>query len=144
MTTFSDTTSFIGQVDDVADNGNGPSTANSNTVTYSFVYPYYFGFGDPGLTASQVAALTKDVIASTASKTVTFNPNVGGKKFYFAYPASYGALTSILDVNNFETIGDWTLTTTNITGLDTTAQSYRIYSFNNTVVAGTYQYTFKR
>lgn len=142
-TAFSDTTSFSSQVDDTLVGSDGPTTVTSNTVTYTFVYPYYYGAGATGLTPAQVATLTKDIIVSTATKTVTFTATAG-QKFYFAYPASYGALTSILDVNGFETLPDWTLTNSNITGLDTTAQSYRIYSFNNTVVAGSYQYTFKR
>lgn len=138
---FTDNTSFSAQVDDNGDTG-GPTTVTANT-TYSFVYPYYFGAAAVGRTPAQVAALTKDIIVSTATKIVVFTASASDV-FYFAYPASYGALTSILDVNGFETIGAWTLTTSNITGLDATAQSYRIYAFNNPVVAGSYQYTFKR
>lgn len=140
-TPFSNDISFSAQVDDNGATG-GPTTVTSNT-TYSFVYPYYYGAGAVGLTAAQVSALTKDIIVSTATKTVTMTATAG-QVFYFAYLASYGALTSILDVNGFETIGAWTLTTSNITGLDASAQSYRIYSFNNPVTAGAYQYTFKR
>ncbi len=138
---FTDNTTFSSQVDDTGATG-GPSTT-TGSASFTFVYPYYYGAGAAGLTAAQVAALTKQVIASTASKLesiVAANGNV----FYFAYPASYGALTSILDVNGFETIGDWTLRTENITGLDLSAVSYRIYEFNNPVTAGTYDYTFIR
>ena len=101
------------------------------------------GAGAAGLSASSVAGLTKRVITSTASRTESItasNSNV----FYFAYPASYGALTSILDINGFETFPDWTLRTENITGLDGNAVSYRIYEFNNPVAAGAYQFTFIR
>jgi hypothetical protein len=126
------------------DNGaSGGPTVVSTTVNFTFVYPYYFGAGAVGITAAAVGGLTKDIRTSTATLAKSFTATAG-QVFYFAYPASYGALTSILDVNNFETIGDWTLRTQNITGLDATAQSYRIYEFNNPVVAGTYDYTFKR
>lgn len=141
-TGWTDTVSFSAQADDVA-GGGGPTTATSNTVTYSFVYPYYVGAGAAGLSAAAVAGLTKLVISSTSTSNQTITATAG-QVFYFAYPASYGALTSILDVSNFETIADWTLRTENITGLDATAQSYRIYEFNNPVVAGSYYYSFRR
>lgn len=139
---FSDNISFTAQVDDNGASG-GPTTVTSASLGYTFVYPYYQGPGAVGLSAAAVAGLTKEVIASTSNKVVTFAASAG-QVFYFAYPASYPALTSILDVNNFETLPDWTASTANITGLDGTPQSYRIYEFKNPVVAGSYQYTFKR
>jgi len=142
-TDFTDNMSFYAQVDDTLVDGNGPTTVQSNTVSYPFVYPYYYGADVPGLTAAQVAALTKSVISSNSNLTVNFTA-ANGDVFYFAYPASYGALTSILDPNGFETLPDWTLTTANITGLDGNAVSYRIYEFNNPVVAGSTSYTFRR
>lgn len=141
-TGWTDTISFSAEVTDIA-GGGGPTTVTSNTVTYTFVYPYYYGDGAVGLTAAAVGGLTKDIIVSTATVNKTFTAATG-EVFYFAYLASYGALTSILDVNGFETISDWTLRTENITGLDATAQSYRIYEFNNPVVAGSYYYSFRR
>jgi hypothetical protein len=145
ITTFTDNQTFSVQVDDTGLTNDPPGTPSTVTASasFTFVYPYYFGSGAAGLTAAQVAALTKDVRVSTSSLTKTFTPS-SGEKFYFAYPASYGALTSILDENGFETFADWTLRTENITGLDATAQSYRIYEFNNTVVAGSYDFTFIR
>ena len=108
-----------------------------------FRSPYYFGSDVPGITAAAVAGLTKNVIASSANVNRTF-VHAGGDVFYFAYPASYGALTSILDQNGFETIGSWTLRTENITGLDGNPVSYRIYEFNNVQAAGTSSFTFIR
>lgn len=140
---FSDTTSFTAKATDTAGPLGGPTEVTSNTLTYSFVYPYFVGAGATGLSAASVAGLTKRIIASTTSRTETISASAGNV-FYFAYPASYGALTSILDVNNFETLPDWTLRTENITGLDGNAVSYRIYEFKNPVTAGSYQYTFKR
>lgn len=136
-TDFSDTISFTAQVDD------GTSTGTSNTLTYSFVYPYYYGAGAPGLTAAAVAALTKYVISSSSSVNPTFTTS-NGDVYYFAYPATYGGLSSILDENGFETFNTWTLRTENITGLDGSAQSYRIYVFNNQVIAGTTNFRFIR
>lgn len=141
-TPFSDNISFNAKATDDGTSG-GPSEVTSNTVSFVFVYPYYFGAGVPALSAASVAGLTKDIRQSTASLNKSFTTS-NGDVYYFAYPASYGALTSIKDENNFETIGDWTLRTENITGLDASAQSYRIYEFNNPVVAGSTNYTFIR
>ncbi len=134
---FGTNKTFQAQVDDAL---NAPAVTRN--ITFSFVYPYYRGVGAAGL-GSGVSALTKEIIASNANLTRTFTPN-GSQKLYFAYPASYGALTAIFDVNNFNTIADWTLTTTNITGLDGSPVSYRIYEFNNFAVAGSYDYRFVR
>ena len=106
------------------------------------MYPYYVGAGAAGLGAG-VSALTKRIINSTANRQELITVN-GTQKMYFAYPSSYGALTSILDVNNFNTINDWTRTTVNITGLDGNSVSYYVYEFNNYALAGTYQYNFVR
>jgi hypothetical protein len=136
-TAFTDTMTFYSKVYD------GTTLVQSNTVTYSYVYPYYYGADVPAITAANVALLTKSVIASDANLNESFTTS-SGDVFYFAYPASYGALTSILDENGFETFSDWTLRTENITGLDGNPVSYRIYEFNNPVIALTTDYTFIR
>lgn len=136
-TPFTDIMTFYSKVYD------GTTLIQSNTVTYNYVYPYYSGAGAVALSAANVALLTKDVRVSTATLNKTFT-TLAGQVYFFAYPASYGALTSILDENGFETFPDWTLRTENITGLDASAVSYRIYEFNNPVVAGSTNYTFIR
>ncbi len=141
-TPFTDTVSFYATVIDVT-GGGGPTTVTSNTVTFNYVYPYYSDAGASGKTAAQVGALTKTIMTASLSVTKVMTATAG-QVFYFAYPAAYSSLVSILDVNGFETLPDWTLTTANITGLDATAVSYKIYAFNNAVTAGSYQYTFKR
>lgn len=140
-TPFSDNITFTTEVTD-ATGGGGPTMVTANT-SYSFVYPYYYGADVPGLTPAQVAALTKSIINSSANVNRVFN-TANGDVYYFAYPASYGNLTSILDENGFETFSSWTKTVANITGLDATAVSYNIYESNNPVVAGTTNFTFKR
>jgi hypothetical protein len=138
---FSDNTTFSAEVTDNGATG-GPTTVSSSAA-FTFVYPYYSGAGAAGLTGAQIALLTKTLIVSTVTvnKTVTVS---GTQKIYFAYPLAYGALTSILDINNFETFSDWTRTTKSITGLDGSSQSYYCYEFNNTPVAGDYYYSFRR
>jgi hypothetical protein len=127
---------------DVTDTPTG--TTVSSSANFTFVYPYYYGCRAPGATPAQVAGLTKDIINSTATLVRNFNVLTNGDVFYFAYPASYGALTSILDQNGFETFASWTLTTANITGLDGNAVSYRIYEFEIPQAVGASSFTFKR
>lgn len=141
-TPFSDNISFAVSVTDEIVGGDGPTTVSS-TVSYSFVYPYYAGAGASGKTPSQVAALTKLIINSNANYNRAFT-TANGDVYYFAYPAAYGNLTSILDENGFETFSAWTKTVANITGLDSNAVSYNIYESNNPVVAGSTNFTFKR
>lgn len=135
-TPFSDTTTFQATV------GDGTTTANSSLITYSYVYPYFYGVGAPGLSVAQIQALTKDIISNTNSKAVTLSPT--SQVFYFAYPLAYGALTSILDKNSFESISDWTRTTRTFVGLDTTSQSYYVYEFNNVTTQVNFTNTFKK
>lgn len=141
-TPFSDTITFTVAVTDETTVEGGPTTVSAN-VTYNFVYPYYYGAAAPGRTPAQVAALTKDVINSNANLTRNFT-TINGDVYYFAYPASYGALTSIKDANGFEVLSSFTRRTENITGLNGTPVSYYIYEANNPQVAGTTSFNFIR
>lgn len=138
---FSDNVTF--RADAIDDGTSGGPTTGQGSASFTFVYPYYFGAGAVALSAAAVAALTKDIRVSTASLNKTFTATAG-QVYYFAYPASYGVLTSILDENGFQVIADWTLRVANITGLDASAVSYNIYEFNNPVAGGTTNYTFTR
>jgi len=140
--TFSDNRTFGAQSDDDGTSG-GPTTSNAST-TYNFVYPYYYGVGVAGLNAAAIAALTKDIINSNATLLRSFTIAGPTDRMYFAYPTAYGALVTIIDVNNFDVIGDWTRTTKAITGLDGNAVNYYCYEFNNVQTNGVYAYTFKR
>jgi len=139
---FSDNVTFRADVTDDGTGGGGPSTTSASR-SFTFVYPYYYGVGSAGLTPAQVAALTKDVRTETSSYNRSFGAATG-QVYYFAYPASYGTLSSIIDSNGFETFGDWTLTVANITGTDASPVSYNIYEFNNVVFAGGTNYIFSQ
>jgi hypothetical protein len=139
---FSDNVTFRVDVTDETSDAGGPSTVQAS-ATFNFVYPYYVGAAAPSLSAAGVAGLTKLVINSTASLNRTINHD-NGDVFYFAYPSSYGVLTSIVDGSNFQTITSWTLRVENITGLDGNPVEYNIYEFNNIQAAGTSVFTFIR
>lgn len=141
-TPFSDNRMFTVEVTDETGSNGGPTTVSAN-VSYTFIYPYYTGAANPGISAAVVATLSKLIISSTATLNRSFTA-ANGNVYYFAYPAVYGALTSILDENGFEVFGSFTRRIENITGLDGNAVSYNIYESNNPVVAGTTNFTFKR
>jgi len=118
----------------------GTSTTTSNSLTVTFVYPIYVGVGAPGLTPAQIQGLTK-LVKTQSDTAVTSSPN--SEVYYFAAPASYGDLTSILDENSFETISDYTKRTENFTMLDATSQSYYVWEFDNITTQTAFLNTYK-
>lgn len=111
----------------------GTLTTTSNTVAFTFCYPIYYGVGADGLTGAQIRGLT-NLIATPATRTLSFSPNAN--RVYYAYPSTSGALSQILDVNNFDVTADFTSTIVGITGLDTTTQNYRVYEIDHNVGDG--------
>lgn len=110
-------------------------------VTFTFVYPFYWGVvasGSP-VDSTAIVGLTKSV-TNKGSKTVSYTTS-GVQQAVFAFPASYGNLTSIMDQNNFENIDTFTKSTVQVTGLDSTPQQYNVY-VSNVNVQG-FSYTFK-
>lgn len=104
------------------------------TASMTFVYPYYIGTCAAGTTIDEtlIEGLTKKV-ESKGNKSNTFTVSDG--HMIFAYPKSYGVLKSILDPNNFETIGNYTRHEVSVTGLDTTTQTYYVYVSGATTVS---------
>lgn len=119
----------------------GQTTQTSNSVTFTFVYPFYYGVGAQALTGAQVQALT-DLVQVKQNTTVTTSPT--NQVYYFAYPQSYGALTSIKDQNGFNVTAGYTQRSVTLTMMDSTSQPYYIYEFNNlttqTNFANTYNF----
>lgn len=137
-TAVTSATSFTAKVSD------GVATSTSNTLSYTFVYPYYYGVGAQSLTGAQIrSTLTTDVRANTASVAFTSSPS--SQVYYFCYLASYAALTSILDTNGFETISGYTVRNpVAIVGLDTTSQNYRCYELTTPTTATNFTNTYKQ
>lgn len=142
---FSDTVSFTAQTQDTVVGDDGGGVVTSNTVTYTFVYPYkYLAADSNALTSQEVFDMGFNrLIVSSASVAVGFTA-AAGQYLYFAQPAGYAALTSILDANNFEVISSWEMSTGNYTANDGTTQPMRIYKLVNPVAAGSHSFTFRR
>lgn len=115
-------------------NGNA-KTVEKKTTALTFVYPYYMGSCAAGTAIDEtlVESLTKK-IEGKGNKSNSFTVSDG--HMVFAYPKAHGVLKSILDPNNFETIGNYTCSEVSVTGLDGTAQTYYVYVSGATTVSG--------
>lgn len=84
---------------------NGVTVQGSTSVI--FVNPSYFGPVAATFTPTETAikALTKSI---KNSKSYTGNTSLNNQKTCYAYPKSFGALTSIKDANNFEYLSSYT------------------------------------
>lgn len=116
------------------------TTTDSVQRSYSFVYPFYWGTGAPGLTPAEIRSNFGAQVTNNGDKIVSMVPS--NEVYYFAYPASYGALNRVLDWNNFDITSDFTIRVENLVGLDGSSQSYRIYEFNNLVSHSAQNITF--
>ena len=110
-----------------ADDGTTVTAATARRQTY--VYPFYYGSGAPGLNGAQIGALNK-LVQTQGDKVLAFAP--ANEVYYFAYPSSYGALNRILDQNLFDITADFDVSDpVVIVGADGTNQDYRVYEFQN-------------
>ena len=85
---------------------NGYETANGST-TLRFVNPNYFGVVDATgeVTADTILAFAELI---RGSKSYTGTTSLNNQRTVYAYPKSFGALTSIKDSNNFDYINSYT------------------------------------
>lgn len=113
----------------------GTTSTDKNVGASTFVYPYYMGECAANATIDEtlIEGLTKKV-ESKGNKTVTHSCENG--RMIIAYPKAHGVLKSILDPNNFETIGDYTRSEVSVTGLDGTTQTYYVYASGAATVSG--------
>lgn len=110
------------------------NVVSKNTAGWNFVYPYYVGVCAEGAEINEdlVEGLTKKVEIK-GNKAITFNCDY--QCMVFAYPKAHGVLKSVLDPNNFEILGSFTVHEVSVTGLDGTAQAYYVYVNGASTVA---------
>lgn len=118
----------------------GRSTVTSQG-SYSFIRPMYNGSLErdcASITSSDIISLSK-TLTGKSNRTIPYTHN--DKRMIFAYPSSYGTLTSIIDQNGFE----------NINGFDTKVllvnnngtSDYRIYVSKDLNTITNFSMTFK-
>lgn len=117
--TITGTVSYAAGVQPKDSDGNdydSPLPAGSVTTSkkVSFIQPFYWGVADSKPIAD-FTGLTESVTAK-GNKTVSYTTN--NQFMVFAYDASYGNITSILDPNGFEVIGGWTKTNLTVDGFN--------------------------
>lgn len=106
----------------------GTNAAIEKSASYTFVMASYYGavVAAP-IDKAGIVALTKNV-KNTKALTATFN--LSNQKSCYAYPASFGDLTSIKDANNFEYLGSYTKTTVVVDEV-----SYNVYTLTDPVTS---------
>lgn len=129
------TTTFTAKVSD------GRSTVTSNNITYTFVFPFYVGkTTDSTIESLQLPASDKRV---QTKGNVTTVYNTSQERFYLAYPAAYGELSSVLDTNQFEILLDFEKETKLVSMSDGTQVNYCVYLFKNLVSVSNFTVTYK-
>lgn len=125
------------------------SATIAKTRTVSYIYPFFYGmsatdYSSTGNLSADAGLIT--LLQGSGNKSLSIS---GTSKFvYFAYPASYGVLSSIKDGNGFEIITAFTRYTRSQSGAGSlwTLVSYNIYKSGPlpTTVnpAQTYTFTF--
>jgi hypothetical protein len=121
-------------------------TINSSTKYLNAYYPYLAGMSASDLSGGGTAmylGVDKLAITGKSNKSVTFTGT--NEYIYFAYPASYGALSEIIDHAGFPAIGLFTRYTVDVTsnGIDEVwGESYYIYKLTTLTSATSYTYQF--
>ena len=124
----------------VYDNRSGTPMSTTKTITVKFVGKSYYGtvnadVGEP--TESIIKALQNNVLKDTKNLTYSGITMDYGKVVY-AYPSSFGNLSSIKDlVNNINYTNSFTKTTVTVDGI-----SYNCYTQNDPSASSDVQLTF--
>jgi len=120
---FTDTLTVLGSVTQ-----ENAEVANAS-ITYNFVYPSYFGRGTRPLSDAAIQGLTKYLNSSRAATTPC---SAGSDHYCYAYPASYGDLTNIVQslFPTLPTLGNWAKRTTTLVMADGASVLYNVYETN--------------
>ena len=94
------------------------------TITAQFVNASYYGVIESDFNVLDINTLNKD-IKNTQQLTTTYN-NLINKRVCYAYPSSFGNLTSIKDDNGFNYINSYTLSTVNMDEI-----TYNVYTLTD-------------
>ena len=116
--TFNSDTTFSSKVSDA------DGEVNGNTINVKFTRKSFYGLIDAGATVDSDTAI--EALGSnqlTGSKGLTWNNlKANNQKLAYAYPESFGNLTSIKDQNNFDYISSFIKTTVQRDGVN-----YNVY-----------------
>lgn len=112
-----------------------------STKTIEFVYPFYVGAIN---TLNPAEAIIKGLTKLVKSKSDTSHTfTLFNNHFCFAYPKSYGMLTSITDKNGFETINTYVRKEVSVTGLNGLPVVYYVYISENSTTQTDFTNNYK-
>ena len=106
-----------------------------SSVSYTFVDPYYFAVLNDSNEISEGNIIAGEEKIETKGMKVHSFTTAYNQFPVIAYPASYGALSSIIDANGFSQV--WSRTTLTINGVE-----YYVY-YGSSAAAENFKYTFK-
>lgn len=107
----------------------------SKSIGYKFVTPYYVGVSTTDvLTETEIIALTKKV-ETKGNKTVNYTTSQS--YMVFAYPKSYGAISSVVDKNGFNVTDSFTQSTITVGTVE-----YYVYCSNQCTGTFTMQFNY--
>jgi hypothetical protein len=115
------------------------SKTATSTTSFNFYPQIYWGrtaIVSPDNSTVLATAGGSNELTTGKSKSGFSITASGSNYVYYAYPNSYGDLTSIL-IGGFESIGSFTKTTLSVTNASGYVQGYTIYTSNNTFSATT-------
>jgi len=114
----------------------------SESLSIAWVFPFFFGEDSADLSSGTgIEGLTSS-ISRKSNKTIAVSAT--NEFIYFAYPATYGSLNSILDGNGFNVTSSFTQYGASVyQALTGASVSYNIYKSNSvTTINQNFQYKF--
>jgi len=107
------------------------SSITSSGITFSAKSKRFWGTSSsPTPTDAEIRAASGELTTAKAKSTFSIPVSTGTKYLFFAYPASYGSLSS-LTVGGFESLPAFTKITRAFVNAQSYSSSYIIYVSNN-------------
>lgn len=106
----------------------------SSATVRAYAPTYYGVIENNSITESDISKLTK-VVNTSKSNTITVS--LTKQRVVFMYPKSFGDITSIKDVNNFDYINSYTLSTITYNDVE-----YNVYILTDPVTISEFRQTF--
>lgn len=139
VTNIKDTVTYTAYVEYTLSGTSGQVLSQNRTA--NFYAPSYYGTGaDGNENETWVKANLTKTIRSNNNLTANFSPVL--ERYYFAYPQSFGAVSQVLDPNNFDITDAFTQFTATFTLADGSTEDYYIYRSNDDTTQVAYQLRF--
>lgn len=113
----------------------------NSSISVEFAAPTYYGsllFSD--VNETNIKTLTKTIRKKANDSNLSFSPTL--QRFVYAYPSSYGNLTTIIDQNNFNVFNSFDKTVVQFTLIDGSTEFYNIYTSNADTTQSGFKMTF--